>query len=224
MSIKGWIGIGAGALTLIGTIFGVRKRRIQSNERIEQIIRSVDLKENTTEAEETTVKDIVEDVDQAVLEMELDELVEKVHHEMTDTEEELEEIKKAKRIKKQCDDILEETKQDFKKDFPEEVNGIEDLVDDSVQKAVKTEEELEEIRQKEKERKEKDWLQRVNKAVERKNYFELEDILNEKYNPYPYHPAPYGPYGQAKNEGVITEEFYKEAEKHYGKMWCYSGD
>lgn len=194
MSIKGWIGIGISGLALIGMIFEVRKRRIQSNKKIEQIVKNVDLKEETTKEEEKTVEDIVEDVDQAVQEMELDELVEKAHHEMNDTEEELEESKKAKRIKKQCDDILEETKQAFKKDFPEA------------------------------ERKEKDWLQRVNKAVEDKNYFKLEDILNEKYNPYPYHPAPYGPYGQALSEGVITEEFYKEAEKHYGKMWTYSGD
>lgn len=69
-----------------------------------------------------------------------------------------------------------------------------------------------------------DFLKEVETAKNSKNFRQLEDILEHKFNPYPYHQAPASTYSMAKSKGIIDEALYEEAAKYYGKLWFYSGD
>ena len=69
-----------------------------------------------------------------------------------------------------------------------------------------------------------EWLKEVQEAANAKHFSKLETLLNEKYNPYPYHPAPADPYGHGFSNGEIDEKTYKAAQKYYGRLWNYSGD
>lgn len=68
------------------------------------------------------------------------------------------------------------------------------------------------------------WKEKVEKAVNRKDFAECRRLFDRKYNPYPYEPSPASTFGDALNDGMITTEFYNLASEHYGRLWCYAGD
>lgn len=45
-----------------------------------------------------------------------------------------------------------------------------------------------------------------------------------KYNPYPVQMSRADAFSKAKDDGLITDEEYKEAREIYGDLWFYTGD
>ena len=56
------------------------------------------------------------------------------------------------------------------------------------------------------------------------NFNEMYKIFEEKYNPYPVQMSRAAAFGKALDDGLITEEVYKEARKYFGNLWFYTGD
>lgn len=44
------------------------------------------------------------------------------------------------------------------------------------------------------------------------------------YNPYPVQMSRAEAFGKAWNDGLITDDEYKEAREFYGSLWNYTGD
>lgn len=72
MGIKKWLLIGAGLIMIGGTILGFRRKRISSEEKVEQIIQDVDCPSPAEKTEEAVNK-MADDVDQAIDEMDITE-------------------------------------------------------------------------------------------------------------------------------------------------------
>ena len=53
---------------------------------------------------------------------------------------------------------------------------------------------------------------------------ELYEKFERKYNPYPVQMSRAEAFGKALNDGLITNDEYKEAREFYGTLWCYTGD
>ena len=58
----------------------------------------------------------------------------------------------------------------------------------------------------------------------RTNWNELYMKFERKYNPYPVQMSRAKAFGNALNDGLITEEEYKEAHNYFGDLWYYTGD
>ena len=58
----------------------------------------------------------------------------------------------------------------------------------------------------------------------KKSYGEMYREFDKKYNPYPVQMSRAEAFGKALKDGLITEEDYKNARKHYGELWHYVGD
>ena len=56
------------------------------------------------------------------------------------------------------------------------------------------------------------------------NWDELYNKLESIYNPYPAEMSRAEVFGKAMNDGLITDEEYKEAREFYGILWNYTGD
>ena len=56
------------------------------------------------------------------------------------------------------------------------------------------------------------------------NLDELYNKLESIYNPYPVQMSRAEAFGKAMNDGLITDEEYKEAREFYGNLWNYTGD
>lgn len=61
-------------------------------------------------------------------------------------------------------------------------------------------------------------------AIEYKRFGMMYSIFEKKYNPYPVQMARSEAFGNALNDGLISEELYHEARKYYGSLWNYVGD
>ena len=60
-----------------------------------------------------------------------------------------------------------------------------------------------------------------------KTWFEWDELYNKfesMYNPYPVQMSRAEAFSKAKNNGLITEEEYREAREFYGNLWRYTGD
>ena len=44
------------------------------------------------------------------------------------------------------------------------------------------------------------------------------------YNPYPVQMSRAEAFDKARDDGLITDEEYKEAREFYGSLWNYTGD
>ena len=44
------------------------------------------------------------------------------------------------------------------------------------------------------------------------------------YNPYPVQMSRAEAFGKARDDGLITDEEYKEAHEFYSDLWYYTGD
>jgi len=64
----------------------------------------------------------------------------------------------------------------------------------------------------------------IKEAVKNKNFPEMYRLFERKYNTYPVQMARSEAFGNALNEGYITDELYHEARKYYGNLWNYVGD
>lgn len=53
---------------------------------------------------------------------------------------------------------------------------------------------------------------------------ELYNKFERKYNPYPVQMSRAEAFGNARRDGLITDEEYKEAREFYGNLWNYTGD
>lgn len=179
MGIKGLVGIGVAALLFGGAILLQRRREGESYDRVQRIIKDVDLK----------------------------------HREPEQSEEE-EEPKSVEAMETEVNQAFEEM--DISDECGTEPNENKDIAEEKQITAVNQE------IQKEIER--EALYECIRKAIIRKDYIRLENYFEQLYNPYPYHEAPYRVYGEAKENGLITEEFENEAAKWYGKGWTYSGD
>lgn len=58
----------------------------------------------------------------------------------------------------------------------------------------------------------------------RKEWSELYNKLESKYNPYPVQMSRAEVFDKARTEGLITDEEYCEVRSVYGSLWNYTGD
>lgn len=199
MGIKGWLTVGGVVLTGIAVLLGIKKKEDEHNERIQYLIREVDGKEPKKE-EAKAVEEIEVDVNDAMSGMDIDG-----DDEITPvTDEKADDIlKKGNEVLKKANEMLNDSETN-RKEEQRIVDNLNKIREDRLQNG--------------------EWLKDVQEAAKIKNFSQLETLLNEKYNPYPYHPAPSDPYGQGYHEGVIDEKTYKAAQKYYDRLWNYSGD
>ena len=61
-------------------------------------------------------------------------------------------------------------------------------------------------------------------AKTRREWSELYKKFEGMYNPYPVQMSRAEAFGKAMDDGLITEEEYKEARDFYGDLWYYTGD
>lgn len=55
----------------------------------------------------------------------------------------------------------------------------------------------------------------------------MEQLYNKfegMYNPYPVQMSFAEAFGKAREDGLITDDEYKEAREFYGNLWNYTGD
>lgn len=127
---------------------------------------------------------------------------------------------KLERIIREVDNKVEEqpmaaTLEEMTVDVDQAIMDLgidEDEVEEDSETEVKTKEKWE------------NWKEEVQKAVEQKNWYKMENLFHQKYFPYPADTSAASLFGDALSDGVITEELYEEAEKHYGRLWNYVGD
>lgn len=248
MGIKGWLTLGGTVLTVIAVGLGIKKKEDMHYEKIQKLIRNVDRKE----PKEKTVEEIAEDINDAILDMGIDDDEEMMTDEKAD-----EILKKGSVLLKKADDMLgdsEANRQEEAKVIAKiremdpnwnKVNEGIKIVDNTIELKLAQERKEEEARRKELEEKmndpewlaeqerlrkeqeekaEAEWRRKVKKAVEQKNFNRLEDLFDEKYAGGPWHPSPASVFGDAVNNGVIDDVFYHMAAEHFGKLWNYSGD
>lgn len=61
-------------------------------------------------------------------------------------------------------------------------------------------------------------------AKTRMEWNKLYSEFERKYNPYPVQMSRAEAFGKALNDGLITDEEYREACEFYGSLWNYTGD
>ena len=216
MGIKGWLAIGGAVLSGAAVWLGLKKKEDEHYEKIQKMICDVDQKESEekteTEEEPKTVEELKNDVNEAISGMDIDEDDAKVTEKQEKLVKEAEEkLLRQEQMLKEANDRLQET--------AEKLFALERDVKD-INWIKEQEKQLEEAKEKE----EADFKRKVKKAVEQKNFSRLEDLFDSKYAGGPWHPSPESVFRDAKHDGLITDEFYKMAEEHFGKLWCYSGD
>lgn len=74
------------------------------------------------------------------------------------------------------------------------------------------------------EKAEKNWQEKAEKAIQNKDFYEMERLFDQKYAGGPWHPSPASVFENARNDKIITDELYDEAMQYFGKLWNYSGD
>jgi len=55
-------------------------------------------------------------------------------------------------------------------------------------------------------------------------YNEMYAEFERRYNPYPVQMSRADAFRRALNDGLIDEETYLAARRHYGNLWFYVGD
>ena len=252
MGIKGWLAIGGAVLTGIAVWLGVKKKEDERYEKIQLMIRDVDRKEPEKKEEETTEK-IIDNIEKGFRDIGLNDeadayvaaseaIQDMIAKEMGVSKEKLiefgrSELEKVKGLtgdelmKKQEEfdkqnsrvkivdnaDILKAAEQ--QKEFENTMNELHEKQNDPEWQA-----EQERLRKEAEEKKEAAWKRKVKKAVEQKNFRALEDLFDQKYAGGPWHPSPASVFGQACDNGDISEDILQMAEEHFGKLWNYSGD
>ena len=219
-----------GGLLVIGTgiaaLLGLKKDEDERYKKIMGMINNVDLKKEEPKKEETA-EEIIDDIEKSFRDMGLNDEAD-AYVEATEAIENLRKKGEAEldKLKSKSVDELFKMQEQFDKEHRYAI--IRDGV-----KIPATREEweaenkrlAEEAARKREERLENgEWLEDVEKAKKDKNFSKLEDLFDEKYNPYPYHPAPATVYGEAIGDGVIDEKLYNAAAKYFGRLWTYSGD
>ena len=61
-------------------------------------------------------------------------------------------------------------------------------------------------------------------AKTRMEWNELYNKFEGMYNPYPVQMSRAEAFRKARNDGLITDEEYDEAQEFYGRLWNYTGD
>ena len=56
------------------------------------------------------------------------------------------------------------------------------------------------------------------------NFNEMYWKFEAKYNPYPVQMSRAEAFGRALEDGLIDQETYSAAHKHFGNLWFYVGD
>ena len=72
--------------------------------------------------------------------------------------------------------------------------------------------------------KEEENLARIEAAVERKDFTQMYNLFEQRYNKYPVQMSRGEAFGKARDEGLITKDILNEAHERYGKLWNYVGD
>ena len=77
-----------------------------------------------------------------------------------------------------------------------------------------------------KKKKKKTYFERRLKSMAktRMEWNELYNKFEGMYNPYPVQMSRAEAFGKARNDGLITDEEYAEAQEFYGRLWNYTGD
>ena len=57
-----------------------------------------------------------------------------------------------------------------------------------------------------------------------REWSELYNKFEVMYNPYPVQMSRAEAFGKARDDGLITDEEYKEAHEFYSDLWYYTGD
>ena len=61
-------------------------------------------------------------------------------------------------------------------------------------------------------------------AKTRIEWSELYNKFERMYNPCPVQMSRADAFGKARDDGLITDEEYREAQEFYGNLWRYTGD
>lgn len=193
-----------GGLLIIGTgiaaFLGLRKEEDERSKKIDKIIQDVDLKKKPEVVKAKTNEEII---DEALEAMEIgdEEMTQVTDVEANDI------LKKGNEVLRKANSMFGDSEENKKKE-QEMFENLAKIKEEERQKRFDSGE----------------WLEEVEHAKVAKNYSKLEDLFNEKYNPYPYHPAPAGPFGSAHMDGYIDDKLYDAIRKYYGRLWDYSGD
>lgn len=220
IKVKVLVAVGTGLAAVVATILGIRKKEDERYEKIQEMIRDVDQKkEEPKQVEEPkTVEEMTVDVIEAISGMDIDgddtetDWKKKVLQNVQVGDNE-----NAQQWLDRNFEVIEGKREKAQKTAEEIAKDVDDLMD---------QQDIWEKRAKEKERRiaEGDWLRDVEEAKKAKSFGRLVNLFNEKYNPYPCHPAPSSVYAEALREGVIDQKLYDSAAKYYGRLWNYSGD
>ena len=214
MGIKGkvLIAVGTGLVLAIAGWLGLRKEEDERSEKIQGMIRDVDLKEpekkEEVKEEPKTVEELSTDVDEMLNQMDIDDI---------------EDEPKAKTFEQIEADYqnMRNVKQAILDRVCKKQEKLEELTEEDEKELQKKQEEW----QKQKQAKEEEnWKNAVQKAIEQKDFHKLENLFDRKYAGGPWHPSPASVFGDARQDNVITDELYHEASEYFGRLWCYSGD
>lgn len=205
--VTGLIAVGA-------TIYKLVQGRKEKDERFEKILKMAQIdqekkepEEKVEEAKTKTVEELTNDVDDALNGMDIDDG---------------EETQVTDEPKGKTFEQIEKDYQNMKATKQAILDNIKPIRGNDPDYFEQMAKEREAERQKRFDSGE--WLADVEKAKENKNFSKLEDLFNEKYNPYPYHPAPSSPFCSAYGDGLIDDKLLAAARKYYGNLWGYSGD
>lgn len=64
----------------------------------------------------------------------------------------------------------------------------------------------------------------IRDAVMRKDFTQMYNLFEQRYNKYPVQMSRAEAFGKASDEGLITKDILAEAQTFYGNLWFYVGD
>ena len=198
MGIKRWLTIGAGLV--ISAVYVIRRLQEESRSeaKVARIIREVDCKGE--EPEETkSVDEMNDEIEQAFRDMDLNEEADAFEAAVDTFATQVEqEVKDA--TGKSVEEILTYAKLD-------DGETVKDWIDRNFEK-MKEEADLEQIRS----------------AVESKDFTQMYNLFEQRYNKYPVQMSRAEAFGKASDEGLISKDILKEAHERFGNLWFYVGD
>lgn len=64
----------------------------------------------------------------------------------------------------------------------------------------------------------------IRNAVASKDFTQMYNLFEQRYNKYPVQMSRAEAFGKASDEGLITKDILAEAQTFYGNLWFYVGD
>lgn len=74
------------------------------------------------------------------------------------------------------------------------------------------------------EQKEEQTYDMIRNAVSSKDFTQMYNLFEQRYNKYPVQMSRAEAFGKASDEGLITKDILAEAQEFYGNLWFYVGD